>query len=364
MRCTKANIYLQNLVNNYKNIKKMNNDGAICAAVKANAYGHGAIEVSKTLENLGCDFLGVATLYEAKELIENSIGTPIILFSLITPEEIKDLVELEIEPVVTTLKYIDAIDTEAKKQNKIIKLHLKVDTGMSRIGCEPRQTLFLARQIEKMKSIKLNGVCTHLSTSESTNQEFTIKQLDIFSSVVSELKHDCINPPYIHAINSGGVINDKGSMFNMVRQGINLYGYPPAQLDKNITFKPVLELKSKIVELKKVPKNTSISYGRTYITKKEELIATIPIGYADGYPRILSNRAEVSINGKLYPIVGSICMDQIMVKVDKEVSLFDDVTLLGAGQSQPNAESLAKLANTISYEILTSIHRVKRYYIK
>lgn len=365
MRSTRANIYIKNLVENYSNIYKNCNGAAICAAVKADAYGHGAIEVARALETEGCNYFGVATIIEAEELIKSDIKSPIILLSLTTPPEIESIIAMNIEPVVTTLDFILLIEKESQKQNRNINLHLKIDTGMGRIGCRPEEAMELAEYIDRSENLKLQGICTHLSTSESENQDYTNSQIKLFKKVIENLGNKGIYPNVIHAANSGGILMNRDSIFNLVRTGISLYGYPPAKKPKySIKLKPVLELLTKVVSLKTMPKGSDISYGRTYTTSKESLIATLPVGYADGYFRSLSNIGDVYINGKLYPIVGSICMDQMMVEVDSNVRLYDDVILIGIKKNQPNAETLAKKIGTISYEILTNIHRVKRYYIK
>lgn len=365
MRSTRVDIHLDNLITNFNIIKEKCNNVSICAPVKANAYGHGAVEVSKVLQDAGCDFFGVATIYEAEELIDSGINRPIILFSLPVPSDIKFIVQLNIEPIVTTIEFITLLEKECFLQNKNINVHLKIDTGMGRIGCTPEKALDLGKTIENSKVLNLNGLCTHLSTSEIEDQSYTKFQLNKFRNVLKEFKTNNIKPKYIHAANSGAVLKDSTSLFNMVRTGISLYGYPPTlDIEDNIDYKPVLELQTKIVELKKVPKDTSVSYGRTFITTKESYIATLPIGYADGYFRALSNKGHVYINGKLYPIIGNICMDQMMVEVDEWVKLYDEVVLIGTEPDQPNAKTLADTIGTISYEILTNIHRVKRFYIK
>ncbi|MGL1892361.1 MAG: alanine racemase [Spirochaetaceae bacterium] len=365
MRCTKVKIHLNNLVDNFLQIKKRCPDIMISAAVKANAYGHGAVQVAKTLEENGCDFFGVATIYEAEELLNNGIKVPIILYSLQSISEVKDIVRLGIETVVSSINYIQEIEKESITQGKITNVHLKVDTGMGRIGCTPADALDIALKIKVSKYLNLKGICTHLSTSESENQDYTNRQLSLFKDVLTDLKSENIKPQCIHAANSGGISINPDSIFNMVRPGITLYGYPPAEYLQNVfRLKPVLELETEVVSLKQVPKGSSISYGRTYTTTKQTFIATIPIGYADGYFRLLSNLGKVSINNKIYPIVGNICMDQIMLEVDSTVKLYDKVTLIGTKKGEPNAHTIALKIGTISYEVLTNIHRVKRYYIK
>lgn len=357
MRSSRANIYLQNLIGNFNYINKCSKNALICAAVKSDAYGHGAVKVAKTLKDNGCSYFGVATTLEAEELTNANINN-IIIFSLVTPEEIEKIVKLNIEPVVTRKDYIELFQNEAERVNKVINVHLKVDTGMGRIGCKIEDALYLAKHITKCENLKLKGICTHFSTSDSKDQTYTNQQLDRFEKVLRELKENSIVPELTHAANSGAIENSSRSIFNMVRPGIMLYGYPYSN-----NIKPVMELVSKVVDLKVFPKGSPISYGRTYTTTEDEYIATLPIGYADGYFRLLSNAGEVSINSKNYPIVGNICMDQLMVKVDSSVKLYDEAILIGIKDGQPNAESIAAKINTISYEVLTNIHRVKKYYI-
>ena len=365
MRSTVANIYTENLKHNYMEIKKRVGEADICVAVKANAYGHGAVKIAKLLENYGCNYFGVASVEEARELIKGGIRQPIILLSLVTPEEIRDIVTLGIEPFVTTKEYILSLNSEAKKQNKRLKVHLKVDTGMGRIGATTEEAIDLSILITSLDNLEFKGLVTHFSTSDSLNQDFTVKQLDLFKSVIKKLQKLQIEPKLIHAANSGAITSRDDSMFNMVRAGISIYGFPPSpQLAGILNLKPVLEVVTKVVSLKKHPKGTSISYGRNYITKKEgEIIATLPIGYGDGYFRSLSGLGVVRINGKTYPIVGNVCMDQIMVKVDESVSLYDEVIIIGITKEAPNAETIAKKIGTIPYEVVTNIQRVRKYYI-
>lgn len=364
MRSTRANIYIKNLTDNFSNIKEVYKNVSICAAVKADAYGHGALQVAKALEKKGCNYFAVATVIEGEELISGGITKPVLLLSLTTPEEAKSIVKLGIEPVVATLEFIKILENEAKSQNIILNVHLKVDTGMGRIGCLPERASTLAQYIYKSENLFLQGLCTHLSTSELKDQKYTNMQLKKFKFVVNEIEALGITPKFIHAANSGGMLMNKDSIFNLIRTGINLYGYPPVEEPLiKIKLKPVMELMSKVVSLRELPQGSDISYGRTYTTNKKTLIATIPIGYADGYFRSLSNIGSVSIKGKLYSIVGNICMDQMMIEVDSDVELYDDVVIIGIKQNEPNAKTISQLIGTITYEILTNVHRVKRYYI-
>lgn len=364
MRCTKALIHSETLKQNFLNIKKAAGSALVCTCLKANAYGHGLIGTAKLLSELQCDYFGLATTNEAKILRDKGIKTHIILLSLITPEEIPLLIDYKLEPMVSRLDFIKLIENEAKKQSTTVNLHLKVDTGMGRIGCNPQCALELAEYIDSSPYLNLKGLGTHFSTSELPDQTYTNRQLDIFNQVIEELKDRGIRPEIIHAANSGALIMNRNTLFNMVRTGINLYGYPPNREEgEKLQLKPVMEIVSKVVELKKVPKGTDISYGRTFTTSKESIIATIPIGYADGYSRHLSNKGQVWIKGRCYPVLGRVCMDQIMVEVDENISLYDDVILLGREEGQPTAEDIAEITETISYEVLTNIHRIETYYL-
>lgn len=365
MRSTRINIYLDNIRSNFRNIKQMAKGKMVCAAVKADAYGHGAVKVSKVLEEEGCDYLAVATAPEALELFEAEIKLPILLLTLQTPEELYELIHENIELVVASKDYIDRISELAAKKHITIKLHLKIDTGMGRIGCMPEETLELTKYIKEKENVVLQGVATHFSTADTQDTDYRDLQVKIFKDQVEILEAAGLKPDIIHSCNSGGIIKLNENYTNMVRAGIILYGFPPSNLCKTTyPMKPALELESYIVSLKKLKKGSSISYKRTYkVEKEEEYIAVLTLGYADGYSRILSNLGYVAVNGKKFPIVGKVCMDQIMIKVDETVNLYDRVVLIGFNNGEPTADEIAEKIGTISYEVLTNLHRVKKHYI-
>jgi len=368
MRATKAIIRLDNLRHNIGIIQThVGKNSAICMAVKANAYGHGAIRIAKTAIAAGIKALGVATVDEGLDLRKAGISAPLYLFSLPCDTEIEALVTSGLIPFCTDENIINKYNAAAKQQHKIITVHLKVDTGMGRIGCAPQNAVELATLISSCTYLELGGICTHFPIADSGDARFTKAQIDILKNVIFKLQQQGIRVNIIHAANSGAIIDKPESYFNMVRPGIILYGYYPSHDQARILdVKPVMELKTQISFIKKVAKGTSISYGRTYITKAETYIATLPIGYGDGYSRLLSNRADVFIEGRRYPVAGRVCMDQIMIDLGPKTDLTvgREVVLFGAAQGAPDAEEIADLMETIPYEVTCLITaRVPRVYI-
>jgi alanine racemase len=368
MRATKAVIRLDNLLHNIGTIQAhVGKNIPLCMAVKANAYGHGAIPIAKAAVAAGVKALGVAIVAEGVELREAKISAPIYLFSLPCAAEMKSLVQADLIPFCTDEHFINEYNAAAKQQKKTLTVHLKVDTGMGRIGCTPENAAKLAKLITEKKNLKLGGICTHFPVSDSGDPGFTRTQINILKDVVFKLKKQGLHPGIIHAANSGAIIDKPESFFDMVRPGIILYGYYPSHdQDRILTVKPVMELITQISFIKKVNKGTSISYGRTYISKNDTFIATLPVGYGDGYSRLLSNRAQVFIDGNRYPVVGRVCMDQIMINLGAQLKFKEgrEVILFGAAPGAPDAEEIADLMGTIPYEVTCLItKRVPRVYI-
>lgn len=371
-RATRAIIHLENITHNLDCIKTLTGEEKkICLAVKADAYGHGAVEVSKKALKWGVDFLAVATVYEAIILRQEGIQGPILLFSIATDSEIEQIVHYNISPFVADENYVKKINKVASIKNKQIHVHLKIDTGMGRIGATPEFAPELSAKIQEMSHIKLEGTCTHFPVSDSIEPEdilFTEKQIQIFTDTIEKMKVLGIDPGIRHAANSGAIIAHKAGHFDMVRPGISVYGYYPDQnMDKSAAdFKPVMEFVSKVAFIKKVTKGTSVSYGRTWKAPKDTYIGSIPVGYGDGYNRLLSSKAQVLIKGKLYPVAGRICMDQFMIDLgpESDVQLSDDVVIFGPVKGAPDASDLSEITNTIPYEVTCNINkRVPRDYI-
>ena len=331
----------------------------ILCMVKANGYGHGATEISPTLARAGADAFGVATLEEAVQLREAGIQAPLIVLAGVFPAQLDTFVEYKLTPVVHDLISLKALDRESSRRQVQLKVHLKVDTGMGRLGFLAAEADQWIAAIKQAESLHIQGVFSHFSHAESVQGDYTQKQLEIFKRVLGQLRSAGVIPDLVHLANSAATITLPAAYFDMVRPGLMLYGvYPSPNMKEQINLKPVLSWKTKILQLKNVPSGTSVSYGQTYVTERESLIATLPMGYADGYPRFLSNRGEALVRGQRARIAGRVCMDLTMIDVTdiRNVRQGDEVVLLGRqGGAEISADEIAAWANTISYEILTSI---------
>jgi alanine racemase len=369
MRPTTAEINLAALEHNLNVVRKMVGDKVkLLCVVKAHAYGHGIKEISKKLVSSGVDFLGVATVDEAVTL-RKYLGpvVSILVLGSIFKEETDDILKNDLAQTVADKAIALALSESAKKFRKSVKVHIKIDTGMGRIGVWHEEAVDFIKWAKGLEGISVEGVWTHLSSADD-DTDFTNEQIYIFRQLIKELEEEGINIPLKHVANSMAVIGFTGAHLNLVRPGLMLYGlYPRADLKEKNDFIPVMTIKTRIVFLKDVPKGRHISYGKKFVTAKPTKIATLPIGYGDGYPRALSNKASVLIHGTRAPIVGTVCMDQIMVDVGhiKDVKVGDEVVLLGRQKSEEIcAEELAELSGTIPYEIVCSIApRVPRIYI-
>jgi alanine racemase len=331
----------------------------VLSMVKANGYGHGAPAISKALTTEGSDAFGVATLEEAVELREAGIRAPILVLAGAYPEQSDQFFDNALTPVIHALESLRELDAAVHSRRKTLNVHLKIDTGMGRLGLLATEFDSWLPKIKKLKALKIDGVFSHFSHAENVEGSYTQQQLKLFQTIVGRLRAEGISPSLVHLANSAATITLPAAYFDMVRPGLMLYGiYPSPAMGSQICLQPVLSWKTRILQLKKVPVGSSISYGQTFITKRESLIATLPIGYADGYPRLLSNRGEVLINGKRAPVVGRVCMDLTMIDVTDigKTQQGDEVVLLGRqGDTEISADEMAVWAETISYEILTSI---------
>jgi alanine racemase len=345
----------------------------ICGVVKANAYGHGIEEVSKELVKLGVDYIGVANYEEAIKLRRLIPNSPVLVFgtlihSRLQPEKyVSTLLKYNLIATVASLDTAKFLDYYSKKLRKKFTVHIKIDTGMKRIGFDVRRAYKNVMQILTLKNVYVEGIFTHFATSESRNKVFAFRQLSFFQDLLEDLRKSGVEFPIVHAANSGAVLDIKESYFDMVRPGLILYGYYPSNEVKNkIGIKPIMNLKSKVTFIKRVDARTSISYGRLYFTKRRTYIGSVPVGYGDGYWRLLTNKSKVLINKKLYPTVGSITMDWLMVNLGEKssVRVGDDVLLMGSENGIfIGADKLARLTGAIPYEMLCSVaDRVKRVY--
>jgi len=367
---TFVEISIPNILHNIRALKGLlDKKVKFMAVVKADAYGHGAVPVSKAIEK-NVDYLAVATLSEAIELKGAGIKAPILLLSEIHPSSAAEVVKNGFIQTVYTIKLAKALSDAASRLKKKAKVHLKIDTGMGRIGVHFSEAEGLFNAISRSPNLDIEGIFTHFAGAEELD-DFTSRQLKRFRSFISK-----IDPAgyVLHAANSAAVIYHRESHLDMVRVGLSMYGlYPPGGKKGSVKLKPALEFKTHVVYVKKVPAGTPLSYGSTYNTKNETTIATLPVGYADGLPRALSNRGEVLMRGKRYPIVGRICMDLTLIDLGDErpasrqggCEMGDEVTLIGRqGNETISTDDVAKLADTISYEIICGIgKRVPRVYI-
>lgn len=369
-RPTWAEIDLNAIKHNFNQVRKLvGREVKVMVVVKGNAYGHGIVEVSKALSRLGVDYLGVATIDEALLLRKKNIARPILVLGSVFSTEVEIALRNDITLTLANNEILRIIDRKAKELNRQAKVHIKIDTGMGRIGVwHEDEALRFVDEAASSKFIDIEGVYTHFSAA-ARDRVYTNYQIESFERLLGQLLNRGLDVPYRHAANSIATVNLARSHLNLVRPGLIIYGmYPKRGFQRLISLKPVLSLKTKIGYLKEVPPGRSISYGRTYVTQSYTKIATIPIGYADGYGRILSNKAEVLVRGEKAPVVGKVTMDQTMVNVGhiKDVKVGDEVVLIGKqGENEITTERLAKLAGTIPYEIVCSItDRVPRIYKK
>lgn len=373
-RPTQAEINLDHLRHNVNVFRKsLPKDVLFSACVKANAYGHGAVEMSKELERIGVDYLNVAFLDEALELRKAGINTPILILGYTPPEGIETAYRHDITVTVFSEEVITSIESlDPSEDIRKLKVHLKIDSGMGRLGViTTEDAKQVASRLSRLPYVELEGAYTHFAKADEENKDYTLMQYQRFMDVISALRDSGYKLPIIHTGNSAAAIDTPSLSLNMVRVGISLYGlYPSDEVDKqSVHLLPVLTLKTKIVYVKNVPEHWGISYGTRYYSSEEERIGTLPIGYADGYSRMLTGKAEVLIRGHRVPVVGTICMDQCMVSLqtltDKEdIKAGEEVVLIGQQMgSIITADELASKIGTIPYEVLCMLaNRVPRIY--
>ncbi|MFQ5916378.1 MAG: alanine racemase [Candidatus Binatia bacterium] len=361
-------IDLESIRWNFRQARKKVGAGVkILSVVKANGYGHGAREVAATLEDEDSEGFGVATVEEGIELRKVGIHSPILILGGVFPEQLDELLDNKLTPIVSEVETLCRLEEMVQSRKISLGFHLKVDTGMGRIGFLASEMASWLPELTKLKALKLIGVMSHFTQMENAAQNYTQKQLGLFRHVLQRLRSEGYHPPFVHTAKSAGVLTFPPSHFTTARPGLMLYGiYPSPEMLKEATLKPALSWKTKILQLKKVPKGSSISYEQTFVTRRESFIATLPVGYADGYKRLLSNRGAVLVRGQRAPIAGLVTMDLTMVDVTgiRGVQQGDEVVLLGKqGEDTISADEMAQWADSISYEILTSIStRVPRIY--
>jgi len=364
-RQTWAEIDLDALANNVKEIKKLlKKETKFCAVVKADAYGHGAIPAAKAVLAAGADTLAVAILGEAIELREAGIAVPILVLGYTPPSQAPLLVAFHITQAVFSLDVAKAISQAAVAAGVTAKIHLKIDTGMSRIGVSCQEAGAFAAELAALPGLEIEGAFSHFATSDSEDKTYAHDQYRCFQEALQQIQNHGVKITVRHIANSAAIIDMPETHLDMVRAGIILYGlWPSSEVTRKIHLKPTMRFKTRLAYIKDVAAGTSVSYGRTYTADQTQRIATLPVGYADGWPRSLSNKAHVLLRGQLAPLIGRICMDQCMIDVTQipDAEPGDEVLLFG-GPELPTDE-VAKQINTISYELVCMVgKRVPRKY--
>ncbi|RDU23010.1 alanine racemase [Anaerosacchariphilus polymeriproducens] len=368
-----ATINLDAVRSNFNQMKRnIDNNCKIMAVIKTDAYGHGAIQIANEFQNEEYLYgFAVATVEEAQILIRHGIYKPILILGYAFQEHYEGIVKHNIRSTVFKYETAQLLSEEAVKQGKEVAIHIAVDTGMSRIGFQvEEESVNIISKIHQLRNLKIEGIFTHFAKADEVDKEFSFQQINKFNKFTNLLEEKGIIIPLKHSSNSAGIIEIREANMNIVRAGISIYGLWPSQdVTKDvIKLTPALGLKSHIVHVKKLPAGRSISYGGTYVTKTEETIATIPIGYGDGYPRGLSNKGYVLIHGQKAPIRGRVCMDQFMVDVSgiDDVKDGDEVVLIGEQQGEYiTVEELSELCGRFNYEFICDLgKRIPRVFYK
>lgn len=364
-----AEINVENLRENFRNIKSLTKEGTkVCAVVKANAYGHGSVQVAKILIEEGADYLAVASEGEGIELRQAGIKTPILCLGYVPEVVYEEAIANELDITIYSLEAAEKLSKEAVRLGKNARVHIKLDTGMSRLGFQVEDaTADAIENIAGMPGIELVGVFTHFAKADEKDKTFTEHQYSGYMKIVSEVEKRGIQIPIKHVCNSAGTMDMPQYHMDMVRPGIILYGLYPSDevMKERLALKPVMTFKASVSHVKYLEAGRGIGYGLRYVTDKTTRIATMPIGYADGFTRMLSGKISVKVNGTIVPVVGNICMDQSMLNVDAvETKVGDEVIIFGE-DSDARVERLAQALGTINYEIVCMVaRRIPRVYLE
>lgn len=367
---TEAKIDLDAVEYNYNSVRaKLPKDVKIMAVIKADAYGHGSVELAKLLYGK-CDFFGIACIEEAVELRHSGIDTPLLILGYVSPAEYENVVKYDVRIPIFSFDMAKALSDEAVRQGREAKFHFCVDTGMSRIGFQVNEeSADICKEIVKLPNISVEGMFSHFATADETDLSKAIAQRDKFKGFAKMLEDRGISIPIKHLNNSAGIMNFD-EYFDMCRMGIILYGlYPSSEVDKALlSIKPVMSWTARISHIKVLEAGREISYGATYKTTEKRIIATVPVGYADGYPRCLSNKGRVLVGGEYANIVGRVCMDQMMIDITDipNVKVDDEVVLFGTqGGKTLSVEEVSENAYSFNYEFVCGVsRRVPRTYYK
>ncbi len=369
-RLVKAEINLQNFSQNFQTIKQfVGSPVKIMAVVKANAYGHGITEIARRVEKLGGDYLGVSCLYEARLIREAGVHTPILLLGYTDSNSAKEAVQLNLALNVMDEEVLKALNEEAGKQNRKATVHVKIDTGMHRLGLSPDEALQFISRIEEYKNTVLEGVFTHFASADEKNLDFTYHQLDIFNQFLKNLNEKNIHPPLIHAANSAALLRAPQAHFNMVRPGkllflpIHIENFTPP-----FATLPVLTLKTIIAQIRTIIPGETVGYGQTFTAQRQTKVATLPVGYADGFRRSPYNWQTVLVRGKEATVIGRVSMDQASIDITDipDAQTGDEVVLIGRqNEKELSAYEVAERLKTVDYEVICALHeRISRVYLE
>lgn len=367
---TKVEINLDNLKENLQMIRSfINGESKIMAVVKSNAYGHGMTEASKVCQENGIDFLGVSNVTEGLKLRKAGIRIPILVMGFTEKEDVAKAIEADIQMTISNVNQAKIIFEEAKNIEKRAKVHLKIDTGMRRYGPIEVNAVEFLKEVRKIPKLEFIGVYSHLSDADNRDKSFTFRQLGTFQEVISDFKKENFSAPLNHIANSSAALSIPSSQMDMVRLGIVIYGlFPTPELRSFFDLKPVMSYKTKIVELKKIPGSQKIGYNGSHTTTNPSTIAVIPVGYADGIDRGLSNLGKVLVGGERCPILGKVCMNSTIIDVSnvEGVKMEDEVVIIGKQLNQEiTPGELAGYVGTINYEIVSRIpEHIPRVFIE
>jgi len=368
LRPTYAEVDLSAIAHNIQAIKQRVAPSQIMAVVKADAYGHGAVPVARVALENGATYLGVALVEEAIELRNQGFGEPILVFGGAFDEQLDDFLNYNLEITLYTRSTAQRLSQLAAQYNRQVLAHVKVDTGMGRVGVPWQQVIEFIQYVAELKNIRIQGLYTHFATSDERDKSYAQLQFSRFQQIISQLQQRDIAIPLKHAANSGAILDLPETYLDLVRPGVMMYGYYPSnETSESIPLRPAMTFKSRVSFIKSVPENFSVSYGRKFVTSKPTRIATIPVGYADGYNRLLSNQGLVTIKGKKFPVVGRVCMDLILADIGdaENIQVGDEVILFGsAAQNAFTVNEICQLIDTIPYEVTCWVSsRVPRKYV-
>ena len=369
LRPTWVEVDLDALAANVRELVRVAGGSQVMAVVKADAYGHGAVPVARTAVEAGARWLAVACLEEGLKLRQGGLKVPILVLGYLPPEEARAAVEADISCCVFGDETARALAQAAVRCGRRARVHVKVDTGMGRLGVRPEDAVGFVRWLKGIPALEVEGIFTHLATADEEDLSFARAQLDAFASVLAALEREQVHVPYRHAANSAALLRLPAARYNLVRPGLAMYGvYPAPGLETVARLRPVLAWKTRVAQVKVMRPGETVGYGRTWRAVGNEVVITLPVGYADGYRRALSGRAEVLVRGRRARVAGRVSMDQLTVALPAgaEVTPGEEVVLLGRqGEEEISATELARAADTIPYEILVGIgRRVVRVYLR